>query len=172
VWDLGANDGRYSRIAAEGSAYTVALDIDQGVVDRMYRALAQEEVRAVLPLVGDVADPSPGLGWRGRERLPLARRGTPDLVLALALVHHLIISRTIPQRELVDWFADLGSELVVEFPDREDVMVKRLLSRKREGSHPDYTRSDFEDALRIRFDVLGSVELPSGTRTLYHAAPR
>jgi hypothetical protein len=172
VWDLGANDGRYSRIAAEGSAYTVALDIDQGVVDRMYRALAQEEVRAVLPLVGDVADPSPGLGWRGRERLPLAQRGTPDLVLALALVHHLIISRTIPQRELVDWFADLGSELVVEFPDREDVMVKRLLSRKREGSHPDYTRSDFEDALRIRFDVLGSVELPSGTRTLYHAAPR
>jgi hypothetical protein len=90
----------------------------------------------------------------------------------LALVHHLMISRTIPLRELIDWFADLGGELVVEFPHREDVMVKRLLSRKREGSHPDYNRGDFEAVLRARFDVLGSVELPSGTRTLYHAAPR
>ena len=75
VWDLGANDGRYSRIAAEGSAYTIALDVDHGVVERLYRALAQEDVRTILPLVGDIADPSPGLGWRGRERLPLAQRG-------------------------------------------------------------------------------------------------
>ena len=133
VWDLGANDGRYSRIAAEGSEYTIALDVDHGVVDRLYRTLAEEDMRTILPLVGDIADPSPGLGWRGRERLPLAQRGAPDLVLALALVHHLMISRTIPQRELVDWFAELGSELVVEFPDRDDVMVKRLLARKREG---------------------------------------
>jgi hypothetical protein len=171
VWDLGANDGRYSRIAAEGSAYTIALDVDHGVVDRLYRTLANEEVRTILPLVGDIADPSPGLGWRGRERLPLAQRGSPDLVLALALVHHLIISRTIPQRELIDWLADLGSELVIEFPDREDVMVKRLLARKREGSHPDYTRDDFEQLLRSRFAILAGAELPSGTRAVYHAAP-
>ena len=109
---------------------------------------------------------------RGLAGLPLADRGTPDLVLALALVHHLIISRTIPQQDVVDWFADLGGDLVVEFPHRDDVMVARLLARKREGSHPDYTRERFEEALRSRFDVLGSVELPSGTRTLYHAAPR
>ena len=172
VWDLGANDGRYSRIAAEGSAYTIALDVDHGVVERLYRALAQEDMRTILPLVGDIADPSPGLGWRGRERLPLAQRGTPDLVLALALVHHLMISRTIPQRELIAWLAALGSELVVEFPDRDDVMVKRLLARKREGSHPDYTRSAFEESLRARFEILSSVELPSGTRALYHATPR
>jgi hypothetical protein len=93
-------------------------------------------------------------------------------VLALALVHHLIISRTIPQRELIDWFADLGSELVVEFPDPDDVQVQRLLARKREGSHPDYTRSDFEESLRARFEIVSSVELPSGTRALYHATPR
>jgi hypothetical protein len=172
VWDLGANDGRYSRIAAEGSAYTIALDVDHGVVDRLYRALAREEVRTILPLVGDIADPSPGLGWRGRERLPLLERGRPDLVLALALVHHLMISRTIPQRELVAWLADLGSELVIEFPDRNDVMVKRLLTRKREGSHPDYTRGDFEEALGSRFSIVDTVELPSGTRSLYHAVPR
>ena len=105
------------------------------------------------------------------QRLPLAERGTPDLVLALALVHHLIITRTIPQRGLIDWLAELGSELVVEFPDREDVMVQRLLARKREGSHPDYTRSAFEESLRARFEIVSSAELPSGTRALYHATP-
>ena len=92
-------------------------------------------------------------------------------MLALALVHHLMISRTIPQRELIDWFAALGSELVVEFPDRDDVMVKRLLARKREGSHPDYTRSAFEQSAALAFDIVELVELPSGTRALYHAAP-
>ena len=171
VWDLGCNDGRYSRIASEGSAYTVALDADRGVVDRLYLALRHEGARTILPLVGDVADPSPGLGWRGQERLTLLERGRPDMILALALIHHLVIGRTIPLRELVGWLADIGSELVVEFPHRDDVMVKRLLTRKHEGAHPDYTRSDFEDVLRSRFEVMRSVELPSRTRTLYHASP-
>ena len=172
VWDLGANDGRYSRIAAEGAATTIALDADHGIVEKLYRELRSEGAESILPLIGDVADPSPGLGWRGRERLTLAERGRPGLILALALVHHLVIGRMIPQRELVDWLADLGSELVIEFPDREDVMVRRLLQRKRDGSHPDYTRETFVEVLRRRFDVLSSVELPSGTRTLYHALPR
>jgi SAM-dependent methyltransferase len=172
VWDIGCNDGRYSRIAAEGADYTIALDADRGVVDRLYQALRAEGVTTILPLVGDVADPSPALGWLGRERLPLAERGRPDLVLGLALVHHLLIGRTIPLRSLVEWFADLGGELVVEFPDRHDVMVERLLARKRDGAHPDYDRPSFEKALRTRFSILQTVQLPGGTRTLYHAAPR
>ena len=124
-----------------------------------------------MPLVGDLADPSPALGWLCRERSPLEGRGAPDLVLALALVHHLVIGRTIPLQQLVAWFAELGAELVIEFPDREDEMVRRLLSRKREGTHGDYTRDGFEDALRSRFQIVDSVELPSRSRTLYHAAP-
>ena len=140
-------------------------------MERLYLALKQECSSTILPLLGDVADPSPGLGWLGRERLPLEERGSPDLVLALALVHHLVIGRTIPMHALVDWFAGLGGELVVELPDPEDEMVRRLLSRKREGAHPDYTRKEFESALKSRFEIVDSVELPSGTRALYHAAP-
>ena len=94
------------------------------------------------------------------------------MILALALVHHLAISRTVPLRELVDWFAELGSELVIEFPDRDDPMVQRLLARKRDGSHPEYGRVAFEAILRSRFDVVQVSELPSGTRTLYHAVAR
>ena len=172
VWDLGCNDGRYSRIAADSADYVVALDADLRVVDQLYSALKAEGARTILPLYGDIADPSPGLGWRGGERQTLVERGAPDLILALALVHHLAISRTVPLRELVDWFAELGSELVIEFPHRDDPMVQRLLARKREGSHPEYGREAFEAILRSRYDVVDVSELPSGTRTLYHAVLR
>src|SRR5207245_2035956 len=104
VWDLGCNDGTYSRLAAAEGAYVVAVDGDHAVVDR----LAREENENLLPLVVDLADPSPSLGWRGAERRHLPARGRPDLTLALALVHHLAITRNVPLAELLDWFASLG----------------------------------------------------------------
>ena len=76
------------------------------------------------------------------ERKPLADRGTPDLVLALALIHHITIAANVPVREFVDWLASLGTSLVIEFPTREDPMVKKLLGPKREGLHPDYEREN------------------------------
>ena len=141
-------------------------------MERLYLALKQECSSTILPLLGDVADPSPGLGWLGRERLPLEERGSPDLVLALALVHHLVIGRTIPMHALVDWFAGLGGELVVELPDPEDEMVRRLLSRKREGAHPDYTRKEFElgAEVSLRDRRLGRV-FRRVRAALDHAAP-
>jgi SAM-dependent methyltransferase len=172
VWDLGCNDGRYARIAAETAAFTVAIDSDRGVVDALYSALRGERNSRILPLVADVADPSPPLGWRQRERLTLLDRGNPDLVLCLAFVHHLSISRNVPLREIVDWLRDLDCEVVVEFAGREDTMVQRLLGGKRTDAHPDYERVTFEGLLEARFEVVGELELPSGTRTLYFVRPR
>ena len=172
VWDLGCNDGRYSLIASEGAAFTVAIDSDAPVIDALYVALQKAGNRTILPLLMDLADPSPSIGWRNRERLTLVDRGLPDLTLCLALVHHLSIARNIPLRELVDWLLSLRCELVVEFPAREDPMVRRLLAAKREESHPDYHRETFEELLGDRFEIVDSLELPSGTRTLYLARPR
>jgi SAM-dependent methyltransferase len=172
AWDLGANTGRYSRIAAEGARHVVALDGDEGAVDLLYRELRDAGDRSILPLAVDLADPSPPLGWRGRERATLLERGRPDLVLALALVHHLAIAANVPIREIVAWLAELGAALVVEFPTREDPMVRKLLARKREGLHPDYERETFERCLREALDVRRSEELGSGTRVLYYATPR
>jgi SAM-dependent methyltransferase len=168
VWDLGCNVGTYSKIAAAEGAYVVALDGDHAVIDR----LAREEHERILPLVVDVVDPSPGLGWRGEERRRLEDRGRPDLTLALALVHHLAITRNVPLAELVDWFASLGGALVVEFVDPDDAMAQRLLVAKREGIHDDYTRAGFERLLGERFDVERSEELAGGRRVLYLARPR
>jgi hypothetical protein len=172
VWDLGCNEGRYSRIASEHSEFTVAIDSDRAVIDALYSALRRDDNRSILPLVVDLADPSPSMGWRNRERVTLAERGLPDLALCLALVHHLSIGSNIPLRELVDWLRSLDCEVVVEFPARTDPMVQRLLGAKRSEAHPDYDRETFDSLVRARFDVVDFLELPSGTRTLYFARPR
>jgi hypothetical protein len=168
AWDLGCNDGRYTRVAAESCDYVVAVDADAAVVELLYRVLREEGSRTILPLAMDVADPSPNLGWRGLERRALEERGRPQLVLCLALVHHLAISANVPLESFLDWLAGLGCSLVVEFPTREDPMVQRLLAGKGPDANPDYGTDAFERHWRVeRREVL-----PSGTRILYGAAPR
>ncbi|HWB57589.1 MAG TPA: class I SAM-dependent methyltransferase [Gaiellaceae bacterium] len=171
VWDLGCNDGRYTRVAAREADYAVAVDGDAAVIERLYRALREEGSSRILPLVGDLADPSPGLGWRHEERRPLEERGRPELTLCLALVHHVSLSSNIPVAEFLDWLAGLGTELVIEFPTREDPMVRRLLDRKAPGANPDYETDAFERALAERWRIDRRETLPSGTRILYRAAP-
>ena len=170
VWDLGCNDGRFSRIAARRGAYVVAIDGDQVAVDRLYRELRSDGSERILPLALDLVDSSPSMGWRGGERERLEDRGRPDLVLALALIHHLAIGANVPLAEVVDWLGDLGGALVVEFPSRDDPMVARLLSRKREGAHPDYGLENFEALLERRFTVARREML--GRRVLFEARPR
>lgn len=177
TWDIGANNGRYSQIAAEGSDYVLAVDYDQGPIELLYRSLRDASADTagagkILPLTMNLADPSPGLGWRGLERKALPDRGSPDLVLALALVHHVTIAANVPVREFLSWLASLGTALVIEFPTREDPMVKKLLAPKRDGLHPDYEREFFERSLAEVFDVERRERLKSGTRLLYFARPK
>jgi hypothetical protein len=171
TWDVGCNDGRFARIAAESADLVVAFDADHATVDGLYRRLREEGREDILPLVMSVTDPSPDLGWRGRERASLDRRGTPELALCLAVVHHVCITGNVPVREFLDWLRSLDTALVIEFPDRTDPMVQRLLGGKREGSNPDYEKPVFERALEARFAIDRSAPV-SETRTLYEAHPR
>jgi hypothetical protein len=171
AWDVGSNDGRYARIAAESAALVVAFDSDHATVDALYRRLRDERRTDILALVMSITDPSPNLGWRGRERASLERRGKPELTLCLAVAHHVCITGNVPVRELLDWLRSLDSALVIEFPDRDDPMVQRLLSGKRAGANPDYERATFESALEERFTVERNERLAE-TRTLYEAHPR
>ena len=118
-----------------------------------------------------VTDPSPDLGWRGRERASLERRGTPELALCLALVHHVCITGNVPVREFLDWLRSLDSALVIEFPDRDDPMVQRLLSGKRDGANPDYERASSSARSRSASRSTAARRCPA-TRTLYEARPR
>jgi hypothetical protein len=172
AWDLGANNGRHARLVADSADLVIAFDYDESTIERLYRELRAEGEQRVLPLITNLLDPSPGLGWRLAERRPALERGRPDLVLALALVHHLTIAGNVPLRDVVEWLGSLGAALVVEFPDRDDPMVQRLLQPKRDGLHADYDRATFEKHLHEVFDVHRTADLQSGTRSLYFATPR
>lgn len=169
VWDLGCNTGRFSELAAEHAELVLAIDGDELSIERLYQR--RRGAPGILPLVVDLAQPSPALGWRGRERAPLALRGRPELVLCLALVHHLAIGASIPLEEIVGWLAELGGRLVVELPHRDDPMVERLLRPKTEP-HDAYRRERFEQILAARYEIARREPLPGGTRTLYEAVPK
>ena len=171
VWDLGCNTGHYSRMAARHADHVLALDADHLVVERLYESLKADGPDNILPLLADLADPSPGLGWRGRERLPLAERGRPALIVCLALVHHLVIGRNIPLDDFVAWLAQFGAELILEYVGRDDPMVERLL-RNRRDQEPDYSGEAVRAALERHFGAITHTTLPSGTRTLYHCLPK
>ncbi|HEU4992273.1 MAG TPA: methyltransferase domain-containing protein, partial [Luteimonas sp.] len=96
VWDLGANTGVFSRIASRAGADTVAFDIDPAAVEHNWREARREGGAQPLPLLLDLTNPSPGLGWAGAERASLEQRGPADCVMALALIHHIAISNNVP----------------------------------------------------------------------------
>jgi ribosomal protein L11 methylase PrmA len=173
VWDLGCNDGAFARIAAEHAGYVVAADADDVVVDGLYQSLRQAgQPRNILPLVLDLTDPSPARGWRNRERHAFFDRARPDVVMGLALVHHLAIAANVPLAEVLDWFRSLAGTLIVEFVEPHDPMARRLLANKPPGTHDDYRTDAFEALLDERFDVEHRLELPGRSRRLYLATPR
>jgi hypothetical protein len=166
AWDLGANTGVFSRIAAKAGAQTVAFDVDPAAVERGYRAGRDQVDESVLTLVMDLANPSPGLGWAHAERSSLAARGPADLVMALALVHHLCISHNVPLREAARFFANIARHLVIEFVPREDSQVNRLFV-VREDIFPEYTREGFEGAFQEHFEILARTPIPESAREIY-----
>jgi hypothetical protein len=172
VWGLGCNDGRYAEICAPRADLVVASDGDAAPVELFYRRLRDAGRTDILPLTLDFVDASPGLGWHGRERRRLEDRGRPDLMLCLALVHHVCVAGNVPVAEYVAWLAELRAPVVVELVRREDPMVGRLLAAKPEDTHRDYDDAFFERVLGEAFEVARREVLPSGTRVLYHALPR
>jgi len=166
-WDLGANTGEFSRIAAERGLDTVAWDIDPGAVERAYALHAP----GVLPLLQDLTNPSPGLGWASQERDSLDARGPADVVLALALVHHLALGNNVPLSDVAAYLARLGRHAIVEFVPKEDSQVRRLLASRRDV-FPDYTREGFEAAFAPYFETEAREAIKGTARTLYRLRRR
>jgi hypothetical protein len=166
VWDLGANTGRFSRLASSRGVFTLSLDSDHGVVERSYRETVAAGDRNLLPLVIDLANPSPAIGWGNEERMTLSERGPADLVMALALLHHLAIGNNVPLGRVAGFLAELGRGLVVEWVPREDPQVLEMLSTRRD-IFAGYTPEGFERAFGGRFEILRREELPGSGRVLY-----
>jgi ribosomal protein L11 methylase PrmA len=170
-WDLGANTGAYSRIAAGRGYRLFAFDIDPAAAERHYRSLHREGRTETTPLLMDLADPSPSLGWAERERPGLLERANADLILALALVHHLAIGRNVPLPMVFELFAGLAAEAVVEWVPREDPMVQSMLAA-RVDIFDRYTEPGFQAALAERFEVVERSAIDGSQRVLYHLRRR
>jgi hypothetical protein len=166
LWDIGCNTGQFSKIAAQHVDSVLAMDLDHFAVERLYREIKDAKLSGILPLVQNIADPSPNWGWRNRERTDLNTRARPDLVLCLALIHHVVISANIPLAEFVSWLAGMSDQLIIEYVARSDDKVKTLL-RNKEDRYSDYSREALEHELRRHFVIRQQLQLESGNRYLY-----
>lgn len=166
VWDLGANTGAFSELVAKHADRVVAWDVDPAAVERHYLRLREAQTENILPLVLDLANPSPAIGWALSERESLLQRAKPDAVMALALVHHLAIANNVPLPDVASFFASLSPRLLIEFVPKEDSQVQRLLST-REDTFGEYDEAGFERAFEPFFATTRKSAIEGTRRTLY-----
>lgn len=166
VWDLGANVGLFSRLASDRAMLTISFDADPACVERNYLQSVERGETSILPLLLDLTNPSPDIGWSNEERMSLLHRGPADTVLCLALTHHLAISNNLPFGMIADFLARICHSLIIEFVPKSDPQVQKLLST-REDIFTDYTQQVFEEALGKHFDLQASQQIGDSHRTLY-----
>lgn len=167
VWDLGGNTGEFSRLASQQKIQTLSFDIDPLAVEKNYLQVKQQKETQILPLLMDLMNPSPDLGWHLAERKSLLARGPADLVMALALIHHLCISNNLPFEFLARFCHQLGKHLIIEFVPKEDSKVQILLATRKD-IFPDYNQEAFEKVFSQFYQIKKKIPLKLGSkRTIY-----
>jgi methyltransferase family protein len=168
VLDVGANEGHFSIVAARHGASVVAIDSDPVVTGRMWREALHRELD-ILPLVVDLARPTPAVGWRNQECDSFLDRasGHFDMVMMLAVIHHMLVAERVPLEEILALVEDLTSEYaLIEFVAPQDPMFARIV-RGREALYSNLTIARFEAAAASRFDLVKSLEIDGLHRCLY-----
>jgi len=166
VWDLGSNTGIFSRISSNKGISTISFDIDPAAVEKNFLDSVEKQESKILPLLLDLTNPSPSTGWENQERLSLINRGPTDVVLALALLHHLIISNNLPLEKISSFFSKICNYLIIEFIPKNDSQVKRLL-QNREDIFDDYSKENFELNFKKYFSFIDSQQIEDSERILY-----
>ena len=166
VWDLGANVGIFSRIASTRGIQTISFDIDPVAVEKNYLECVENRELNILPLLLDLTNPSPSIGWENQERMSILERGPVDTVFALALIHHLAISNNLPLYKIANFFGKICNSLIIEFIPKSDSQVQRLLST-REDIFTNYTQQAFENEFGKYFTIQNFVKIKNSERILY-----
>jgi len=171
IWDIGCNTGTFSRICADTCNQVISLDGDHNTIEQLYLAEKRNKSSNILPLVMNLANISPGQGWGGVERKAFDRRKKPDLVLCLALIHHIRLSANIPNVLFLKWLRSLDADVVLEFVQREDEMVVKLLTNKDE-KYEDYNLKRFIAEAEQFFVIRDRESLKDGKREIFFLTPR
>ncbi len=165
VWDFGANDGTYSRLALGLGSEVVAFDSDPAAIEINFNR-AFEKKQRLLSLYLDLTNPSPDIGFANRERTSIGERQRPDCIMMLAVIHHLAISDNVPLLKLSDWLSSLCRYLIIEFVPKEDPQVQKLLLG-RADIFDDYTQECFENSFGTRFQLMHKDTINDSSRVLY-----
>ena len=166
VWDLGGNVGLFSRIASDRGIFTVSFDNDMTVIETNYLECQKREDKNLLPLLVDLTNPSPAIGWANQERASLIQRGQNDTIMALALIHHLAIANNTPFSQLAEFFKGLCKNLIIEFVPKKDPKVQQLLST-RDDIFENYNKEAFEKEFSKYFKIISSSLIQGSDRVLY-----
>ena len=170
IWDIGCNTGTFSKICSPYCNLVVSLDGDHDAVEQLYLKEKEEKSSNILPLVMNLSNISPGQGWAGSERQAFDKRRDPDLVLCLALIHHIRMSANVPNVLFLKWLRSLNSDVVLEFVNREDEMVVKLLTNKKE-QYADYDIEQFIREAELFFTIENREPLKDGKRELFFLKP-
>lgn len=170
VWDIGCNTGTFSKLAAAHADFVLAVDGDHDAIEQLYRSERTTPDSRILPLQVDLANISPDQGWAGRERRALDRRGRPDVILCLALIHHMRVSANVPIPLFLDWLRRLDCEVILEFVGRDDEMFQKLLANKT-TNYEDYSIDRFVESATARFRIEDRTALKGGRRELFLLVP-
>ncbi len=163
---MGANTGYFSNIAVKNGAEVISFDVDFGALEQNYKKIKEENLKKLLPLFSDLTNPTPALGWENDERYSLFQRGPADLCLALALIHHLAITKNVPFNYLASCFSKMGNYLIVEFVPKEDSQVQILLANRKD-IFTGYTKESFEKTFAEYFKIMSNEKINGSSRILY-----
>lgn len=166
VWDIGANRGDFSRLASSRNIQTISFDIDPIAVEKNYLSSKYNGEKSILPLVMDLTNPTPDIGFMNDERSSLIKRANADLTLALALIHHLAISNNLPFDNIANFFSNLSDSLIIEFIPKEDSKVQTLLA-SREDIFPNYNENSFKGSFTNYFKIIKEEKVVDSKRILY-----
>ncbi len=163
VLDIGANTGEFSALAASLGAEVVALERDQAAADRLFQ-MARQRKLSIQTIHADLARPTPAVGWLNSESTALLPRleAQFDLVLMLAVIHHLLLMEQVPLPDILALCHRLTRRhLVVEWVPVEDPMFQGLL-RGRDALYGSLTEADLIDACNGLFRVVDRQPLDNG----------
>lgn len=163
--DLGANDGHFSMLLKDKCELIIATDADTNCINQLYRNTRTTKTN-IIPLVTDLLNPSPAIGWNNKERTAIGERLRADLVMALALVHHLAIGRNVPLSWIADWLTPMAPWLLIEFVPKEDEKVQLLL-RHRKDVFENYDLRNFKEAFEKNYEIRNEAKVGNTQRTLF-----
>lgn len=168
VIDLGANTGEYSEICAKGGCNVLSVDSDVQSLTILFNRVFDAKTK-ITPCVCNIARPTPAVGWRNTEVPSFIDRFKAKfcLMLCLGLFHHLLVTERIPMADLISFLFEMGSTyIIVEFITSNDPKFKEL-SSVNSALYDSVTFAEFEKQVLAYFDIISSLSLKSGTRSLY-----